>query len=289
MNDTFPHHIVYDGEFHRSGEQLLSAQSRAIRYGDGCFETFRSYQGRFLKLDAHLGRLKKALQYLSISLPIDLNEDWIRDYVTKLLQRNKLLEVDAVVRMQIWRGGNRGFSVTPNSEAHYVISAAPLPDIPDSVKLATVETKRIPSQALNPQFKLSNSINYIQAATEAAKKQADDALMQTVDGYISETTIANCFWLQDEAVFTPSLGCDILPGITREVLIHILEKEFDIFVMEDKFGLDELLNADAAWICNSIREVVAIRSLDEKIFSISHPLLKKLKAAFRTYRIEEAK
>lgn len=283
MSDP-PKWTIVNDEFHKQGERLLPVDSRAVRYGDGCFETVRSYQGKFLHLDAHIERLAGGLRYLSIQPPFKLDENQLKEKIRTLLFKNDLSNKEAIARIQVWREGERGFRFSSEAATSYCITVSPLPNISASITLATVSTRRIPSEALEPRFKLSNSINYIRAATEAAEQRVDDALMETINGYISETTIANIFWHNGETVFTPSVQCDILPGVTRRIIIKLLEDEFDIPVVEGEFALEALKEAEVAWICNSVREVVPVKSIDKHTFALPSPFIEDLKEAFESYK-----
>ncbi|MDR8390321.1 aminotransferase class IV [Aliifodinibius sp. S!AR15-10] len=284
MSNSRQSWIIVNDQIHRRDELLIPVDARAVRYGDGCFETFRSYQGRFLKLEAHLERLKGALEYLRIIPSIELEDKSFREKILELLTENQLRDEDAVVRIQVWREGGRGFSISREADSGYCITVSKLPQISRAVSLATVATRRIPAEALNPRFKLSNSINYIQAATQASEQQADDALMLTVDGLVAETTIANIFWVNDQTVCTPSIDCDILPGITRNMILEILATKFDVSVREGQFTTADLKHADAAWICNSVRELVPVRKIDDQTFSLENSFFLKLKEAFKSYK-----
>lgn len=279
--------IIIDGVFQKASRPAVSVTSRGLFYGDGCFETFRSYKGSFSKLQAHLKRLEKGLEYLGISYPPGLKEKKLLSNLTNLLERNKLSDEDAVVRIQVWRKGGRGYQIEIPSGAHYSIVPASLTKSSDSCMLATVDIKRIPSSALPSQFKLSNCINYILAAKQAKRKSADDALMETTDGWISETTIANIFWKQNETVFTPSDECDILPGTTRNIVLHLLKEKFQIEVREGHYKLRDIKNAETVWICNSVKEIMPVHQINQVKFKIDTSFLKRLKHSFETYRNEE--
>jgi branched-subunit amino acid aminotransferase/4-amino-4-deoxychorismate lyase len=108
--------------------------------------------------------------------------------------------------------------------------------------------------------------------------------MTTVDGWISETTIANIFWLKEDVVFTPSEACDILPGITRRIILGLLKNQLNIAVKEGTFGMDEIKNAELVFICNSVKEIVPIAGIDETQFDTRHPLLEKMQSCFKAYR-----
>ncbi len=47
----------------------VSIFDRGFLYGDGVFETMRSYEGRVFKLDEHLGRLYGAFRITGIKIP----------------------------------------------------------------------------------------------------------------------------------------------------------------------------------------------------------------------------
>src|SRR5690606_40400625 len=70
--------------------------------------------------------------------------------------------------------------------------------------------------SLHDALPISNGLNFIQAAREANNLGANDALLLTTSNKISETTIANIFWVKGNTVFTPSKICDLLPGIRSE-------------------------------------------------------------------------
>lgn len=284
MNEKNNRLILFDGAWKSAGEPLISAESRAVWYGDGCFETFRTYSGRFLKLESHIERLFGGMEYLGIAPPPGLQELKSGEPIRRMLEENHLGDTDAVVRIQVWREGKRGFTVSDNHESHYAVSALPLPEIPETVRLAIVSTPRIPTRALDSSFKLSNSINYIKASSEAVKKNADDALMLTVDGFISETTVSNIFWYCDGKIRTPSPDCDILPGITRSIVMPLLKEKLDQQVVEGRYTPEEMMKAEVVWICNSVRELVPVESVEGHTFTTDHPLFIEMASLFETYK-----
>ena len=238
-----------------------------------------------MELDLHMQRLQRSIQYLRMDPPPILSDpEAVKAKSRKLLRKNRLADCDAVVRLQVWREGGRGFAVDRDAGTGYGITVSPLPKITEPVTLATVGTRRIPSVSLDSRHKLSNSINYVLAAAEAAEQGADDALMLTVEGYLSETTIANIFWRKGETVFTPSVSCDLLPGITRKLVIELLEQELKVPVQQGAWKQEAIMECDAAWICNSVREVVEVGVIDDKKITGSGRFVKSLKHNFASMR-----
>jgi len=273
--------INLNGRIIPENECLVPATSRAVSYGDGCFETLRSYQGKFLDFDKHFERLQAGLNYLDMKS--DLSEEQLRIEIQNLLEKNGLLEKDTVIRVQCFREGKGGYFDLSDTSG-YVISNREIGSLESELTLKTVSVRAIPSVSLERKVKLSNSINYIKAAQEAQNAGFDDALMLTVNKEISETTIANVFWIKGNQVFTSSIDCDLLPGITRSIIIDLIDERSDLEVKQGKFELEELYTAEAVFCCNSVMEIKYVSKIDERAFDISHEVITKLQKDFQNYK-----
>lgn len=276
--------ILFDGKFVRADEPIVSSRSRGLMYGDGVFETFRTYSGQTLFLDEHLQRMQSGLDLLGMELPKALKPRKFRLLVYRLLDRLDLLHGDAVVRLQLWREGSRGYLPDSDSQTHYMVTASPCPEAFDHPRLATVGCKRIPNEALPSGYKFSNGINYILAARQADRQDADDALMETIDGFLSETTIANIFWAKDREVFTPDENCDLIPGVTRQIIMDIITQKPEWTLNQGTFDKNALRDAEVIWICNSVREMLTVHSVDQTEYSTDHPLFRELQKRFREFK-----
>ena len=160
------------------------------------------------------------------------------------------------------------------------------PDAPvifPPVSLITSRIRRIPDAALPASVKWTNGINYILAAREAQQRGADDALMLTVDGYVSETTAANLFWVDAGTIFTPSDDCDLLPGITRSALLDII-RETGIPLRTGRFEPSVLHQADAVWMCNSVREICPVTRLDDRRYDAENPVLEQVTVHYENFK-----
>ncbi|HAH51563.1 MAG TPA: hypothetical protein DCL80_10000 [Balneola sp.] len=262
-------------------EASLPATSRALSYGDGCFETLVSYKSKFLHFEDHFARLQSGLKYLEMNL--DLTKDLLKSEVQKLLKKNELEDEDSVVRIQCYREGSSGyFNISDRSG--FIISNSPIPERGESLNLKTVSIPTIPSIALERKVKLSNSINYIKAAQEAKKKGGDDALMLTIDKRISETTISNIFWVKGNQVFTPSVNCDLLPGVTRSILIALINQDSELELIEGLFGLEDIYSAEAVFCTNSVMEMKPVSRIDDFSYKTDHSIVEKLKDDFKVYK-----
>jgi branched-subunit amino acid aminotransferase/4-amino-4-deoxychorismate lyase len=278
-------YIILSGELVQEGQAFVSPANRGMMYGDGCFETIRSYKGKFLKWAAHIERMTKGFEYLEMDLPF--SSDVLLKQAQTLLQKNQLMNEDAYLRIQCWRDGTRGYA-TSSRKASYLIESRryTVPSQPICLKVA--ETRGIPNESLSRCFKLSNGLNYIKAAKEAQEAECRDALMLTVNDIISETTTANLFWIKENDVFTPSVQCDILPGITRSILLELCHQH-QITIKEGQFKLANLKYAEAVFCTNSLVEILEVKRINDWKYQLGHPLFLKLKEAFKDYKIAELK
>lgn len=275
--------MVYNGNFVPSGKPVIRADSRAVRYGDGCFETFCAQQGSLLHLDRHLERLRGGLKQLGIAYPPQLDEAAIGDAIAGLLRKNELMERPAGVRLQVWREGGRGYRTEGMEEVEYAMTCSELPPSKSAWELATSATRRIPGEALPSRYKWSGGTNLILASGEARRKGADDALMLSVEGWVSETAMANIFWTDGERIYTPDESCDLLPGITRGILLSLLEGEDWPAVRTGRYAPGELHGAEAAWTCNSLRGIMPVSRVDDHTLDPGHPLVSRLRKAYAGY------
>ena len=86
-------------------------------------------------------------------------------------------------------------------------------------------------------------MNNILAKMEAKKSGADDAILLDDRGFVSEGCAWNVFVIKGDHASTPSKTSSILEGITRNVVIRLLN-DMDIIVSERDIALSELLCAD---------------------------------------------
>jgi len=96
--------------------------------------------------------------------------------------------------------------------------------------------------------------------------------------------------LKENAVFTPAVSCDILPGISRKIILQLLNEHCkDVTVNEGQFYLDELQEASAVWICNSVKGVAPVSAINEQCYRDDHPFVSHLLKLYQLYKRQELK
>jgi branched-chain amino acid aminotransferase len=252
-----------DGELVPVGEATVSVEDRGFLYGDAAFETLRAYGGSVFAWEAHRERLGETCTRLGMpgAVPRDL-----RDRVRETLAANDL--EDAYVRVAVTRGVQPG-TLTPHPDVDptVVVIVKPLPrggldgePVPDGpATVETVDTRRVPSDAIPAAAKTHNYLNGILARLEL--DEADEALLLDGAGAITEGAASNLFFVADGTLKTPSAEGDLLPGVTRSVVLDIASGE-SFPVEEGRYDPDTVRRADEAFLTNTTWEVRPVGELD---------------------------
>lgn len=258
-------------------EAVVSVLDRGFLYGDGVFETMRAYRRRVFRLDEHLNRLAASATALSIRLPRTALQ--IGDDIQRVLDQNDL--DDAVVRITVSRGrGRRGPSIAGADTPTYVLTVDILPaELPTryahGIRLGVASLRRVSDAALPAGAKHANYLNSILALEEVVRAGADEALLLNADLHVAECSTANVFCIRQACVWTPRPSAGILSGVTRALVLD-LARQAGVPVEESLFDIDALLEADEAFVTNSVLGLCPVRSVDAKEYAVPGPVTQRL-------------
>ena len=255
-----------DGELVAADEATVSVEDRGFLYGDAAFETMRAYDGEIFEWDAHMDRLNETCDVLGLDHGLSRGD--LKARVDETLDANGV--GDAYVRLSITRGVQPG-KLTPDEvvDPTVVVIVKPLsrggrqsqPVWDGPATLQTVKTKRMPDAAIPSRVKTHNYLNGILARLELRVTDADEALMVDLDGRVTEGATSNLFFVQNNALRTPSLDGPVLPGITRRVVLELAAEE-GIPVKEGQYTPDDVRQADEVFLTNSTWELRPVETVD---------------------------
>ena len=218
-------------------------------FGRGVFETILVKE-KPIFLSEHIQRLNSGLSTLGVNKKI--TEAEIYDGVEKLSCKNSVLKIMVSEKN----------TIITKREISYKQS-----DYERGFSLGLSETRRNAYSNLT----YVKSFNYVENIIERdkiMKKGYNEVLFLNTDGFISEGAISNIFFEQNGIIFTPKIKCGLLPGIIRDFVIqNSLSIGFKI--QEGEFTLDELMEAQGAFITNSIMGIMKINKIGDKIFNES--------------------
>ncbi|MCF6158607.1 MAG: branched-chain amino acid aminotransferase [wastewater metagenome] len=252
-------------------EGLLSTLDRGFLYGDGLFETFRTYGKKLFRLEDHVARLSNSAQYFDIPFHYTLRQ--IQCTINQLLDRDNL--ADAYIRMTLSRGyGIGGLIPAEIKSPTFVIHVKPLAAYPDilyrtGMSLVTSRKKRSTTCPLSHHKTLNFLTNYLMKK-DAIEKGAHDTLILNTDNYITECTVSNIFIVEKDILITPSLHANILPGVTRKIVLELC-KENTVDAVEELFTRERVLGADEIFITNSLMEIMPVSKVDGQLIGKHTP------------------
>ena len=111
--------------------------------------------------------------------------------------------------------------------------------------------------------KSANYLINILARLHARIAGADEALLLNEHGHVCEGSISNVFMISNNTLITPLESCGVLPGITREAVLDMACK-LGISTVEREIDLRELLEADEAFITNSLIEIMPLTVINNR-------------------------
>ncbi|SFS68744.1 aminotransferase class IV [Halostagnicola kamekurae] len=253
-----------DGELVPASRATVRVDDRGFRYGDAAFETLRAYGGTTFEWDAHAARLEATCD--ALELTHGLSRADLLSRIDEALSANDL--ADAYVRLSITRGVQPGkLTPDPDVEPTVVVYVGSLPrgglegtpvwDGPAA--LETVETRRIPNDAVPAAAKTHNYLNGILARQEL--EGGDEALLRDEEGYVAEGATSNVFFVEDGVLYTPTIDGPVLPGITRRLVLECAD-DAGIPVEEGRYRPERLRNADSVFLTNTTWELRPVGSMD---------------------------
>jgi len=275
---------LVNGELVPESEASVSVRDRGFMYGDAAFETLRVYGGTPFEWDRHMDRLQHSCDQLGFGDAVP-SGSVLLDQINRMLAANALS--DAYVKLSVTRGVQPG-KLTPNRNVDPTVVGicSPLPrggitgervwDTPATVSL--VETTQPPASALPPSAKTHNYLPGILARLELRESNADEALLCSTDGFLTEGATSNLFFVREGVLTTPDVTLPLLPGITREVVLE-LAVELDIPVETGEYRPDVLTEATELFLTNSTWEIRPVSDCGDHAYDVG-PVTRRLQRAF---------
>jgi branched-chain amino acid aminotransferase len=266
--------VNVNGRISGENDAVVPVFDHGFLYGEGIYETLRTYDGRLFLYDRHTRRLRNSARLIDLMLPF--TDDELAARIQKTIAVAKLDGAEAYVRVLVTRGvGELTYDPRATPTPSWVIIVKPL--VPPSaetyergVKVVLVDVVRNHPQSVNPMIKSNNLMNSALAAQQALKRGGFEAVMRNYRGELTEGTQSNLFIVKNGAALTPPLESGLLPGITREFVFEV-GRDIGVDVREQVLRDDELFAADEAFLTSTTREIVPIVSVDERRIGSGRP------------------
>lgn len=254
--------VYLNGEYIPKEQAFISVDDRGFLFGDGIYEVTAAYRGNLFRFPRHLARMNRGLG----ALRIDFDPSGVEEIHRRLLAENGLGDVPvSYVYLQITRGVAK--------RTHRFPDPAPTP----TLYLFAGEYTRPPRERWEQGYK-AITVNDVRWARRdlktiqllpnvlGAQAPADmgaDEIVFVHEGMAIEGSHNNLFMVFGDTVVTHPLSNQILPGITREVVLELAAK-LGYPVEERSVTVEEMFSADEAFHSGTLSEVKPCIEVDGK-------------------------
>jgi branched-chain amino acid aminotransferase len=256
---------------------VISVFDHGFLFGEGIYETLRTYNGQPFLFERHMRRLRRSAAMLDLALPLPDAEIAARfESTMRAAGLGPAGDGEAYIRLLVTRGiGDLTYDPAATPEPSFVVIVKPqidpAPEIYETgVKVALVQVVRNHPDTVNPLIKSNNLLNSALAMQEAVRHGAFEGLMRNYRGELAELSTANIFIVKNGEALTPPLNSGLLPGITREFLFEV-GAEAGIVVRDQVLKDPDLFGADEAFLTSTTREIVPIVEVDDRTIGTGRP------------------
>ena len=261
----------------------LNPADRGLAYGDGLFETMRYQNAQIPLLNLHLQRLQSGLKTLAlpdVTQPLNIIIDRA---IADLRLSSSHSEVPFSLKIIVTRGlGGHGYKPSSKPEATIVAQVKALgtdhEEAEHGVSLALCRW-RLSMTPLLAGIKHLNRLEYVMAARELETfKNATEGLLTDGNNRVIEALHHNLFIVKQQELLTPSLKMCGVKGVMRKLISEKLAPELKLPVVERDLSIDDLLNADEIFLCNSVRGIWPVKEFRSRQWS-QWPITMQLQAS----------
>jgi D-alanine transaminase len=264
--------VLLNSEFVDETQAKISPMDRGFLFGDGIYEVIPCYQHQPVGLKLHLARMNKGLREIGINYHAD-EQEWSENIANLLAQFDT---PDMGIYIHISRGTDtKRFHAYPENVTPTVFAYAfKIPasqalnrDTAKGFRVNTVQDLRWQRCHIKSTSLLGNVMHF-QQGQDAGK---DEVILYNENHEITEAAACNVFVVKDNVIYTPPLDHQLLPGITRRIIIDSLKSAGGFDLREEKIPLSALDECDEAWLSSSSKEIGAIVEINDRVLGDGRP------------------
>lgn len=258
-------YINVNGQLLADNQPIALVGDRALRYGDGLFETMLWKDGEIRFLDFHLERLQKGMEKIKLEEFQKFDAYYVRTMTEELIRKNNMLGQQVRVRLSVYRAGE-GLYAPDSNKPVYILQvnkiAASLRDKKVGLIVDLFTEYKKPYSELS-HLKSNNALFYVMAGIYKKKFAFDEVLLLNQAGYLCEALYSNIFVYYEKTLYTPALSEACVEGVMRRVVMDMAADE-GIPVVEAQISPEIMNSADEIFCTNAVQGVEWVMGYKQK-------------------------
>jgi branched-chain amino acid aminotransferase len=268
--------VYVNGTIAPADQAVVPVYDHGFVYGEGVYETLRTYNRVPFLYDRHMRRLRQSSERLLLDVPFD--DATLLKWIDQTVEAAGDLghPGEAYIRILLTRGvGDLNYDPKSTPQPTTVIIVKPFEPpaarvFNDGIRISLVDMLRNHPKSVNPLIKSNNLLNNALAMQAAYRAGAEEALMCNFRGELTECSQANFFMVRDGAALTPKSEAGLLEGVTRAFIFE-LGRELGIDVREETLLPNDLESADEMFITSTTRELSPVVNVDGRSVGSGKP------------------
>ncbi|HSC27469.1 MAG TPA: aminotransferase class IV [Vicinamibacterales bacterium] len=262
-----------NGRISPASEAVVPVYDHGFLYGEGVYETLRTYNRVPFLFDRHLRRLRASARHLQLDVPFD--DKTLLTRIEQTVGAAGPME-EAYIRVLLTRGiGELTYDprATPTPSLIIIVKPADEPParvIEEGIRISLVPILRNHPGSVNPVIKSNNLLNNALAMQEAYRRGGEEGLMCNYRGELSECSQSNFFMVRGGVALTPASEAGLLEGVTRAFLFEV-GRDVGIDVRDETLLPEDLDTADEAFITSTTRELSPVVRIDDRVIGSGKP------------------
>jgi branched-chain amino acid aminotransferase len=265
--------VYVNGKIAPADQAVVPVYDHGFVYGEGVYETLRTYNRVPFLYDRHMRRLRQSAERLLLDVPFD--DATLLQWIEQTIAAAGELD-EAYIRVLLTRGvGDLTYDPKSTPIPSTVVIVKPLEPpaarvYNDGIRISLVDMLRNHPKSVNPIIKSNNLLNNALAMQAAYRAGAEEALMCNYRGELTECSQANFFMVRGGAALTPKSNAGLLEGVTRAFIFE-LGKELGIDVRDEVLVPKDLETADEMFITSTTRELSPVVNVDGRTVGSGKP------------------
>lgn len=265
------------GELVPYGNISISPASTVLNYGQGLFEGMKAYKTddeRILLFRPEKNAERAAKGCLRLSMP-EISKTIFMEAIQKVVNDNSdyipPTEKGALYIRPIIFGSAEGLGVAPSTEYTFIVYCSPVgPYFKGGLSpiklIVSTNYHRAPLKGTGGVKAIGNYVPGMLPSGNAKREGFAEIIYLDAaeEQYVEEVGAANFFAIKEGKIITPELTGSILPGITRDSIIHIAQEKLGMAVEERRISIDEVMTADEVFCAGTAAIISPIGSIKYK-------------------------